>query len=432
MKILIIGSGGREHALAWRLAQDPSVRQIFVAPGNPGIARLPKCQTAQAPNDTIHGYLALALALRAELTIPGPEKYLVAGIKNVFARDGLHLVGPWEDVARAEGSKIFFKQFLTKYSIPTAMHWVAETYEDACKIIQKEWKNGDLVLKADGLCGGKGVLLPESAEKAMLYAGHMMIDNCFGQAGEKIVIERRLYGTEASFICLTDGYGLIPQPITRDHKPLRNNNQGPNTGGMGSFCADPNVSPRQLEEMRNIALRVVDGFLKSGTPYTGILYLGFMLTAQGTAVLEANIRLGDPETQAQVHCIEGNLAEALYATTNGTLHTTSLYHDPKKSAACVVLASANYPEGSACELQPISGLDKAAKLGLTVFHAGTYRGEDEMIYANGGRVLGVTETGQSVNEAANSLYAKLEESGLGFPGMQYRTDIGRGLAAAQT
>jgi phosphoribosylamine---glycine ligase len=418
LRILVIGSGGREHALVWRLRQSPQVEKIWCAPGNGGIAEDSECVPVSA--DDVDALVCLAERLKPDLTVVGPEAPLVAGLRNKFEWHGLLLVGPSQRDARLEGSKIYAKEFMDRYRIPTAtLYGDFESSSEAIRALDAvDWP---VVVKADGLCAGKGVLVAETREEAERFIRRMMHNHELGPGGSRVLLEHALKGEELSFIVLTDGRSFLPLAPTRDHKRIFDGDRGPNTGGMGAYTTDGMISPR-FESMivKDIVCPTIAGLSEEGIPYTGFLYFGLMLTASGPMVLEYNCRLGDPETQAILMRMDFDLAAALEAVASRKLSTFKPAWKPGASV-CVVMASGGYP-GSYETGKIISGLAEAAALpGVAVFHAGTKR-EGDSIVTCGGRVLGVTAVAASLPQAMHKAYEALEN--IHFEGAQYRTDIG--------
>jgi phosphoribosylamine--glycine ligase len=417
MKILVIGGGGREHALAWKLRQSPSVEKLWCTPGNGGIAQVAEC----VPGDPgrVTELADLATKLGADLTIVGPEQPLVLGVADEFARRGLRLVGPHRAAAQLEGSKIFTKKFLARHDIPTArVYGMCDSTAEAYKAV--EAANAPVVLKADGLCAGKGVLVTASQEEARSFIARVLENREFGEGGSRLLIEETLSGRELSYIVLTDGQHFVPLVPTRDHKRVFDADQGPNTGGMGAYSTD-GIIPRDLEEhiLQTIVRPTLRGLGKDGQVYQGFLYFGLMLTSAGPKVLEFNCRLGDPETQPIVARMDFDLAEAMAATADGHLDQVKIAWKPGASL-CVVMASGGYPGKfeTGCE---ITGLEQAAAVpGAMVFHAGT-RKEDSKYYTCSGRVLGVTAAGPSLEAARATAYQSADK--IRFSGAHYRTDI---------
>jgi len=423
MKILVIGSGGREHALAWRLAQSAGVEHVWCAPGNGGMARLAGAECAALPPGGIadSGVLvALSEGLQPDLTVVGPELPLVNGIADEFARSGLRVVGPSKDAAQLEGSKAFAKEFLLRNSIPTGPLYgifdsAGDAYSALCAV---DWP---CVIKADGLAAGKGVFVAPTPDDATAFIDRVMVAREFGAAGDRVLVEETLQGPELSYIVLTDGETILPLVPTRDHKRIFDGNRGPNTGGMGAYSADGMI-PRELEQqiLATIVRPTLEAMAREGHPYRGFLYAGLMLTADGPQVLEFNCRMGDPETQAIVARMDFNLAEVLQAAAEGRLREITARWKPGASA-CVVMAAAGYP-GEPRTGMKIAGLDAAASIADTqVFHAGTkLQGGDVVV--NGGRVLGVTASGANLSAAAARAYEAVGR--ISFEGAQFRRDIG--------
>jgi len=421
MNVLVLGSGGREHALAWKLKQSPLVKKLVCAPGNPGMAGLGECVAADL-ND-IAGLATLAERRKADLTVVGPEAPLVAGVADEFTRRGLPVVGPTKAAAELEGSKVFAKEFMKRHGIPTAGFTACWDHGDAYSALcAVEWP---VVIKADGLAAGKGVRIAQEPDEATAIIEAFMEKGELGAAGEKVVIEECLEGEELSFIVLTDGKTVLPLAPTQDHKRLRDNDQGPNTGGMGAYSDDAIAdAPLRARLMKEIVEPTLRGLEAEGRPYSGFLYFGLMLTAEGPRLLEFNCRMGDPECQPLVARLEDDLAETLANLAAGKLSGSSLQWSANASA-CVVLASAGYP-GKPETGKAITGIEAAEKLeGVTVFHAGTKLADGKLVTA-GGRVLGVTARGTDLRDAVDHAYAAVEK--IRFEGMQFRRDIAaRGL-----
>ncbi|HVN04087.1 MAG TPA: phosphoribosylamine--glycine ligase [Bryobacteraceae bacterium] len=402
MKVLIIGSGGREHALAWRLAQSSQVERVFAAPGNPGIARVATC--ISAGDGSPAAYLAAADSVDADLTVVGPEAPLVAGVVDAFRANGRTIFGPTTAAAQLEGSKIFAKYFLEQRRIPTAAFATAADAAGACRALDRF--TYPVVIKSDGLAAGKGVVVAPDRPAA---------EAALAALKPPFVIEEFLQGQEVSFIVISDGRNIVPLAPTQDHKALLDGDQGPNTGGMGAYCDASILTPAQTGD---ILARIICPTI-AATGFTGFLYAGLMLTAAGPKVLEFNVRLGDPETQPIMHRLATDLAPVLLAAARGELATTHLDWNAGPSV-CVVLASAGYP-GSVTPGQPIYGIEAAEALGATVFHAGT-RQSANGIETVGGRVLGVTASGPDLADAIDHAYTAVKA--IHFEGMQFRTDIG--------
>ena len=435
MKILVVGSGGREHALAWRLAQSPRVQVVYVAPGNGGTASEPNIQNLPITNiDTL-----LAFAVREEiaLTVVGPEGPLSEGIVDKFRAKGQKIFGPTKAAAQLEASKDFAKSFMVRHKIPTAKY---QSFNDATLAHAYIEANGaPIVVKADGLAAGKGVVVAQTNEQAHAAVDDMLTDNRFGSAGARVVIEEFLTGEEASFIVMVDGKNVVALASSQDHKRLRDNDQGPNTGGMGAYspapCVTPSIHARVLREIIN---PTVAGMAADGIPYTGFLYAGIMIDAKGqTKTLEFNCRMGDPETQPIMARLKSDFVWVLDKAIAGKLDTIELEWD-RRTALSVVMAAGGYPEqpqsgdvisglgtkGAALQIENKAG-DKNDAL---VFHAGT-KIENEQVITTGGRVLAVTGLGDSIRMAQTNAYAAVNR--IQFNGMQCRTDIGfRGIARA--
>jgi phosphoribosylamine--glycine ligase len=416
MKILVIGSGGREHALVWKLRQSPRVAHVWCAPGNGGISQHAECVAADVHD--VAALADLAAKLGADLTVVGPELPLVLGIVDEFEKRGLRIVGPTRAAAQLEGSKVFAKEFLTRHAIPTApAYGVYDTPGDAYSALcAVDWP---CVIKADGLCAGKGVLVAPTPDDATAFIDRLMEKREFGAAGERVLLEEALSGEELSYIVLTDGSSIIPMAPTRDHKRIFDGEQGPNTGGMGAYSAPGLLAPQLEMQIRQAIVEpAIRGMAADGTPYRGFLYFGLMLTPDGPRVLEFNCRMGDPETQAIVARMDFDLAETLEAASQGRLSSVDAKWKPEASV-CVVIASGGYPGAYVIGL-PIQGLDKT-DLAVAIFHAGTKRDGDSY-YTSGGRVLGVTGTGPDVATAASAVYDNI--SRIAFRDIYFRCDIG--------
>ena len=419
MKILVIGGGGREHALVWRLKQSACVEKIWCAPGNGGIAADAECVAIDAGD--VAGLVAFAERNLPDLTVVGPELPLVNGIGDAFRERGWAIVGPSKHAAQLEGSKIFTKEFLQRHNIPTArMYGAFESAKDAHGALKDiKWP---VVIKADGLCAGKGVLVAQDFEEARSFIERVMEKNELGAGGNRILLEEGLEGDELSFIVVTDDKSYAPLVPTRDHKRVFDGNQGPNTGGMGAYSTD-DLLPEVLRKtiVSNIVEPTLKGLATDGIPYQGFLYIGLILTSGGPRVLEFNSRLGDPETQAIVARMDFDLAEVLQDVAAGRLNASKLRWKPGASA-CVVLASGGYP-GRFETGRRIEGLPGAEQVtGVKVLHAGTKRLGEEVV-TSGGRVLGVTAVGPTLGAALGSAYAAADK--IHFERMHYRRDIGR-------
>jgi len=396
MRILIVGGGGREHALAWRLSQSAAVDELFASPGNPGSSKLAYCLSAPAEMDA---YAELASSHGIDLTIVGPEAPLVAGIVDVFRRRNLRIVGPTQAAARLEGSKLFAKEFFQRAGIPTA--------RSGTKISDFPFP---VVIKADGLAAGKGVVIAHNQAEA---------SDALARLGPQVVIEEYLEGEEVSFIGLSNGREIVPFLPTQDHKRLLDHDRGPNTGGMGAYVDSRILNQAQTGEIINrVMLPAIAQMNREGTPFTGFLYAGLMMTSEGPKVLEFNVRLGDPECQVLMHGFRGDLAAALLDVAEGK--QPDLGPPPRGSSVCVVLAAHGYPEKPSTG-HAISGVNDAEAAGATVFQAGTALTDSELV-TNGGRVLGVTAGGDTLPEAIENVYRAAKN--IHFEGMHYRTDIG--------
>ncbi|EHQ51588.1 phosphoribosylamine--glycine ligase [Ectothiorhodospira sp. PHS-1] len=419
MKILIIGGGGREHALAWKAARSPRVDTVFVAPGNAGTAREAGCRNLDIGAEDIPGLLAFARTEGIDLTIVGPEAPLVAGVVDAFRAEGLAIFGPTKDAARLEGSKAFSKDFLARHRIPTAAYGSFTDLDEALAYLRAQ--GAPIVVKADGLAAGKGVILARTLEEAEAAVRDMLAGNAFGEAGHRVVIEEFLTGEEASFICMVDGEHVLPMATSQDHKARDNGDQGPNTGGMGAYSPAPVVTPEIHERiMDQVILPTVRGMAAEGTPYTGFLYAGVMIDAQGIPkVLEFNCRFGDPETQPIMMRLRSDLIELVEAALAGRLDRTEADWDPR-AALGVVLAAGGYPADYR-KGDVIRGLPDTDAEDAKVFHAGTAL-KDGQVVTQGGRVLCAVGLGERVSDAQARAYALTKQ--LNWDDVYYRTDIG--------
>jgi phosphoribosylamine--glycine ligase len=420
VRVLIAGGGGREHALAWRLSRDSAVRALVCAPGNPGIAQVARL----APIDPAQPDALLALAEREsiDLTVIGPELPLDRGVVDRFRGAGRRIFGPPRAAAQLECSKVFAKGFMARHGIPTARYRVSESAADARRVIASGEFGFPVVLKADGLAAGKGVVVAATAADADAAIHAAMEDAQFGAAGSRLVIEECLEGPEVSFFALCDGTRALPIATAQDHKRIFDGDAGPNTGGMGAFSPSPLVDPAMSAQiMRDIVEPVLRGMRAEGTEYRGFLYCGLMLTCAGPKVIEYNVRFGDPEAQAVMPLVGGDFLPLLAASADGDLSSTRVTLRDAVSVG-VVLAAAGYP-GPVQQGAPISGLDEASRVpDVTVFHAGTALGDDRIVTA-GGRVLTVVATAAGYQAAIDRAYEAV--SLISFDGMQYRRDIGR-------
>ncbi len=424
MKLLVIGSGGREHALVWKLAQSPHVTQMWCAPGNAGIAQerlakngaLVECESIGA--EDLPRLLAFAQEKRADLTVVGPDNPLALGIVDLFQKSGLRIWGPNQKAAQFESSKAFSQRFMEQHGIPTARACVTNYPKGAKEVAAS--LGGRCVVKADGLALGKGVLICRSQAEAERAIDEILVKKAFGAAGRRIVIQELLEGTEISLHALCDGETAKLFPTSQDHKRALDGDQGPNTGGMGTYSPTPFLNETALAEVRKKILEPwLRGCAAEGIDYRGILYPGLMLTQDGPKVMEFNARFGDPETQVYLTRLENDLVELLDASVDGTLGRLELKWSATASV-CVVMASAGYP-GSYAKGKPITGLDEAARLPNTkVFHAGTARQGDQIV-TSGGRVLGVTALGKDLKAAQAAAYGAVEK--IRFDGAHFRRDI---------
>jgi phosphoribosylamine--glycine ligase len=419
MKALIVGSGGREHALAWKVSKSPRIEQIYCAPGNAGTARLG--ENVAIPADNIKGLADFATERRVDLTIVGPELPLTMGIVDEFEKKGLKIFGPTRKAAELEESKIFAKQFMERHKIPTGRYRVAPTPDKATEILKSGEFSYPLVIKADGLAAGKGVIICHSEEKARAAVDLIMVKKEFGHSGDKVLIEEFLAGKEMSFIVITDGAKVLPLATTMDHKAALDGDQGPNTGGMGAISPSPFINQKLYSEiMETIVFPVVTRMLEERRKYRGALYFGLMLTEKGPKVLEFNCRFGDPETQPQMIRLESDLVDILM----DTLEDNVLAREAKwgaKPSGCVILASGGYPDKYETG-KLILGIEKAEKRhGITIFHAGTTLKAGKLV-TNGGRVLGVCASEPTLAATMSKIYETVQD--ISYEGMQYRKDIG--------
>jgi len=419
MNVLIIGSGGREHALAWKIAQSNNVSKIFVAPGNAGSAREAKVSNIDIGVKDIDGLVAFAQENNIDLTIVGPEAPLVIGIVDAFIDAELKCFGPTAAAAQLEGSKAFSKNFLAKHAIPTAAYQVFTDADHACGYIAEQ--GAPIVIKADGLAAGKGVIVAHTLAEAQAAARDMLVDNKFGDAGARVVVEEFMAGEEVSFICMVDGENVLPLATSQDHKARDNGDKGPNTGGMGAYSPAPVVTQEMHDRiMQQVIFPTVAGMQADGNPYTGFLYAGLMITADGTPkVVEYNCRFGDPETQPIMMRLKSDLAELCLAALDEKLGDAEAEWD-ERAALGVVLAAGGYPE-SYTKGSKISGLDNCDTDNCKIFHAGTAMDKKDVV-TSGGRVLCVTALGDSVTEAQKLAYTAVEK--VKWDGMFYRADIG--------
>ncbi|KAB0664186.1 phosphoribosylamine--glycine ligase [Oryzomonas japonica] len=418
MKVLVVGGGGREHALVWKIAQSPLVTKVFCAPGNPGIGAL--AENLPIRVDELDKLLAFAQAEGIGLTVVGPEQPLSLGIVDLFEEHGLKVFGPRKNAAIIEASKAFSKDLMQKYGVPTAAYGVFTEVGPAEAFIDRT--GVPIVVKADGLAAGKGVIIAQTRDEAVGAVRDMLSGNAFGSAGSRVVIEEFLTGEEASFLAITDGTNIIPLASAQDHKAVFDGDKGPNTGGMGAYSPAPVVT-RAVHDtaMAEVLRRTVDGMAAEGRPYRGVLYAGLMVKDGRVKTLEFNARFGDPECQPLLMRMKSDIVPVLMAVAEGNLAGRTIeWHD--KAAVCVVMASEGYP-GDYRKGDAISGLDKAAELDdVVVFHAGT-AAKGGACVTSGGRVLGVTALGATVQQAIERAYQGVGR--ITWQGVQYRTDIGK-------
>jgi phosphoribosylamine--glycine ligase len=419
MKILIVGSGGREHALGWKISQSPLLKKLYCAPGNAGTENIAKNVPISA--EDIPGLVDFAAEENIDLTVVGPEVPLTLGIVDEFEKKGLKIFGPNKNAAELEGSKVFAKQFMERHRIPTGVFEIADSVEQAKKIVGSGKFSFPLVVKADGLAAGKGVILCRNQKRAEEAIETIMVEKKFGEAGNKAIIEEFLVGKEASFIVISDGVKILPLVTTMDHKAVYDGDKGPNTGGMGAISPSPYIDQKMFDDIVNaVVFPTVTRMLEEGRKFRGVLYVGLMLTEKGPKVLEYNCRFGDPETQPQMLRMKGDMVEVLLAAVEGNVLEKEIEWSPKASG-CVVAASGGYPikyENG----KVIEGLDEASTFpGIVVFHAGTVNKAGQY-YTNGGRVLNVCATEKTLAETMNKIYRAL--SRIYFEAMHWRRDIG--------
>ncbi|EEX35725.1 phosphoribosylamine--glycine ligase [Vibrio metschnikovii] len=427
MQVLVIGSGGREHALGWKVAQNPQVETVFIAPGNAGTALEPKLENVNIAVEDIAGLVAFAQQKQIALTIVGPEIPLVLGVVDAFRDAGLPIFGPTQAAAQLEGSKAFTKDFLARHNIPTAAYANFTEIEPALAYVREQ--GAPIVVKADGLAAGKGVIVAMTLQEAEDAIQDMLADNSFGEAGSRVVIEEFLDGEEASFIVMVDGENVLPMATSQDHKRVGDADTGPNTGGMGAYSPAPVVTQDVHDRvMREVIYPTVRGMAAEGNPYTGFLYAGLMIDAQGTPkVIEYNCRFGDPETQPIMMRLQSDLVELCLAALDGKLDQVESKWDPRASIG-IVLAAGGYPADYR-KGDVISGLPTEEVAGEKVFHAGT-SDQSGAVVTNGGRVLCATALGESVFQAQQRAYQLAKQ--IEWQGMFYRHDIGyRAIAREQ-
>jgi len=418
MKVLVVGSGGREHALVWKIAQSPKVSKVYCAPGNAGISEQATIVPIQA-ND-LNRLLEFALKEKIDLTVVGPEDPLTRGIVDLFESKGLLIFGASKKAAEIEGSKAFAKEMMKKYHIPTASYEIFDHRNEAVKYIRNQ--GAPIVVKADGLAAGKGVIVCKTVEEAIHSVDQIMVEKIFGNAGNRVVVEEYLVGEEASYIAFTDGKTILPMASSQDHKPILDGDQGPNTGGMGAYSPAPVVTDEVHEKIVEKILRpVIYGMGEEGRPYKGVLYAGLMIHEGHPKVLEFNARFGDPETQPVLMRMKGDIVPILEACMKGTLSQHKIEWDSCASV-CVVMASKGYP-GDYEKGKIIEGLKEVSRMErVFVFHAGTTL-IDGQIITNGGRVLGVAGLGEDIPRAIERTYQAVKK--ISWDGVHYRTDIGQ-------
>ena len=418
MKVLVIGSGGREHTLVWKIAQSPTVKKIYCSPGNAGISEHAECISIEA--DDIKQLASFAHQNNIDLTVVGPERPLTLGVVDEFERKGLRICGPDKSASLIEGSKIFSKDLMRKYNIPTAGYETFDSAKEAVSYLKK--KGTPVVIKADGLAAGKGVIPAQSMGEAEEAIDTILTKKCFGSAGNRIIIEEFLSGEEASFIVFTDGTTIIPMPTSQDHKSIYDGDQGPNTGGMGAYSPAPVITEQMQQKiMDQIMYPTVKAMANEGRTYKGILYAGLMINNGTINVLEFNARFGDPETQPILIRMKTDLIPVLEAIIDERLDQVSIQWD-ERPAVCVVMASNGYP-GSYPKGMEIKGLDKVRGMqNVHVFHAGTALKNNQVV-TSGGRVLGVTALGNNIEETVNLAYRAT--SHIQWEGAYYRKDIGK-------
>jgi len=422
MRVMVVGSGGREHALVWKLMQSPMVEHVYVAPGNGGTALI--AQNVPLKDDDIPGLVAFAREQGVGLVVPGPEAPLVLGLADALQQEGIPCFGPNAFAAQLEGSKAFAKRIMLEAGVPTGSSELFDDYEAACAHVRK--LGAPVVIKADGLAAGKGVVVAHTEEEALEALGLCMKNKVFGEAGERVLVEEFLQGEEASFLAFCDGENVLCLPSSQDHKPIGEGDSGPNTGGMGAYSPAPVLPDERNEAVADLVIRpIVRRLAELERPFVGILYAGLMLQGDEIKVLEYNVRFGDPECQPLLMRLDCDLAEVMLAAVEGRLDQASLRIRPE-TAVCVVCAAGGYP-GHYEKGRPISGLDDAEELpGVVVFQAGT-KIEDGRLVTSGGRVLGVTALGADLREAQSRAYEGAKR--VRFEDMYFRRDIGdKGLA----
>lgn len=423
MRILLIGSGGREHALAWKLSQSPLVEEIHAAPGNGGTAQTPKTRNVPIEAGQVKELIAYALDNKLDFVVPGPELPLVNGVADACAEAGLPCFGPDSYCAQLEGSKVFSKEIMAESGVPTASSAIYANYEAAANYVKT--KDGPVVIKADGLASGKGVIIAANSAEALKGLSDLMLEKTLGAAGGRVLLEETLQGEEISLLAFCDGERAVPLPSAQDHKRVFDNDKGPNTGGMGAYSPTKLLPGDKLAEICDLTITPILRTMKAkGHPFVGVLYAGLMYTPHGIKVLEYNVRFGDPECQPLLMRLapDCDLMEIMQACVQGKLDSVNIAYRPE-SALCVVVSAKGYP-GSYAKGMPISGIEKAEQAFpdmLKVFHAGTAL-KDGQVVSNGGRVLGITALGRNLKEAQDTAYAAVKM--IDMPDSHYRVDIG--------
>lgn len=426
MRVLVIGSGGREHTIVWKLSQSPRVRVIFCAPGNGGIARTARCVPIQ-PTD-LAGITAFVRQEKIDCVVIGPEAPLAAGLADALTAEGVGVVGPSAQAAQLEASKVFAKDFMARHDIPTAHYATYQDPQIAAAFLTSSEASYPVVIKADGLAAGKGVIVARTPEEATDALQRIMVNREFGPSGDRVIVEEFLEGIEASYIVFTDGDTVLPAVASRDHKTVFDNDAGPNTGGMGAYSTDDILGPElEKDVLKRVIRPVIEGMKAEGCPFSGILYAGLMLTSRGPKVLEFNVRMGDPECQVILPRLKSDFAELCEALSQGRLKSYKADWS-SDAAVCVVLASGGYP-GAYQKGKVIAGLEMAEEdPRVAVFHAGTKLEGGRMV-TDGGRVLGVSAVDRDLAAAMMSAYEAVNK--VHFEGMHYRRDIGvKGLKSA--
>ncbi|KJJ83749.1 phosphoribosylamine/glycine ligase [Candidatus Omnitrophus magneticus] len=415
MNILVIGSGGREHALCWKIRQNSDVKNLYCIPGNAGTDGIADNYNIDILDSVT--IKAFCVEKKVDLVIVGPELPLARGITDALENAGIKVSGPSYGAARMESSKIFAKEFMGRYDIPTARFRIFDDFKKAEEYIK--YIGAPLVVKVDGLAGGKGVIVAMTTEEAISAAKSMLDDKIFGSAGNKIIVEEFLKGEEVSILAFSDGKNIIPLETSQDHKRIYEGDHGPNTGGMGAYSPAPVVNDVLMKEIEKVILKpTIDGMREEGMPYKGVIYAGLMLTKTGPKVLEFNVRFGDPEAQALIPRVKSDIVDIMLGTANGDISGKTIEWD-KRYAVCVVISSSGYP-GEYEKDKLITGIEDAEREGVFVFHAGTKK-ENGKIYSNGGRVLNVVALGDTIEEARHKVYSGVEK--INFEGMYYRKDI---------